>query len=89
MYSPLEQFEVALVLPYISWMPSWFVVTNTTVYALLLGIFFFLLSYIAYSKPKIVAGRWQAIFEMFYVFILEMVKAQAGLRAYSFFLYLF
>lgn len=85
MYSPLEQFEVSLVLPYFSWMPEWFVVTNTTVYSLLLCVFFFLLSYIAYSKPKIVSGRWQAIFEMIYVFILEMVKAQAGMKAYAFF----
>jgi ATP synthase subunit 6 len=85
MFSPLEQFEVSLVLPYFSWMPSWLVVTNTQVYTLLLCSFFFLLSYIAYSKPKVVAGRWQAIFEMFYVFILDMLKAQAGMRAYAFF----
>jgi ATP synthase subunit 6 len=85
MFSPLEQFEVYLVVPYFSVLPSWFVVTNTTVYMLLLCLFFFALSYIAYSQPKVVAGRWQAVFEMFYVFILDMLKAQAGMKAYSFF----
>jgi F-type H+-transporting ATPase subunit a len=86
MFSPLEQFEVTVLSPgLVYWLPIWFVTTNTTAYMFALCDIFLLLLILAYLEPKVVARRWQAIFEFFYVFILDMVKAQAGLSAYVFF----
>lgn len=86
MFSPLEQFEVTVLSPgLMHWLPLWFVTTNTTAYMFALCDIFLLLLFLAYLKPKVVARRWQSILEFFYVFILDMLKAQSGISAYSFF----
>lgn len=84
MISPLEQFEI-LVLKGISLGKLDISLTNSGLYIVLILLTILLLSYISLSRTFLVPGRWQTVAESFYTFVLDMVKNQAGKKAYPFF----
>jgi len=84
MYSPLEQFEIIVLKPFLlSGFDLSF--TNAALYSTLVFLTLNLLFYLAISRPYLVPSRWQVLLEMFYTFILEMVEQQAGKKAYRYF----
>jgi len=84
MRSPLEQFEI-LVLQPLKIGGFDFSLTNSGLYSVLILLAIFLLSYLAISKAYLIPGRWQLVAEGFYTFVADMVKQQAGSKAYAFF----
>jgi len=80
-FSPLEQFEI-IPLVHINGL---FDITNSAIYISLVFLVIFLLAYISISKAYLIPGRWQIIAENFYTFVVDMVKQQAGSKAYAFF----
>jgi len=87
-FSPLEQFEINVLQPF-RFFGFDFSLTNSAVYSLLIFMSLYFLFYLGVSKPFLIPGRWQQVAESFYTFILDMVKQQAGPKAYRFFPLLF
>jgi len=84
LFSPLEQFEIVVLRPLkFGWLDI--SLTNSGLYSLLIGLTLGLVVYLSISKVYLVPGRWQVILESFYIFILDMVKQQAGTKAFAFF----
>jgi F-type H+-transporting ATPase subunit a len=87
--TPLEQFEIVVLQPINLFGLIDLSFTNTSFYLLLTTVtilFFFIGSL---RQATLVPSFWQSIAELFYLFILEMVKGQAGIRAISFFPFAF
>jgi ATP synthase subunit 6 len=84
MFSPLEQFEIIVLKPFL--LGNFDIsLTNVAVYSFLVYSFLVLLFYLAISRPYLVPARWQVLIEAFYTFVLEMVYQQAGKKAYRYF----
>lgn len=88
MLSPLEQFEIVVLQP-IRIAGLDISVTNAGLYSAFILLVVSLFFYVAVSRPFFVPTRWQSVAETFYLFILDMIKQQAGVRAYSAFPLLF
>jgi len=93
LFSPLEQFEIIAVLPIYLCPYFQITLTNFTLFFLFnLGLiwFFFFLTII--YEPLFISTKLQFIFELIYLFILNLVKQQAttkGLQFFPFFFYIF
>lgn len=84
MYSPLEQFEIIVLQPFL-YKDFDFSFTNAALYSLLVLVFLSVLFYLAISRPYLIPARWQVLAESFYIFVLDMVYQQAGKKAYRYF----
>jgi len=84
MNSPLEQFEIICLRP-LTLFGVDISLTNSGVYSFLILSTIFLVAYLSISRAYLVPGRWQAVAEGFYSFIVDMVKQQAGSKAFAFF----
>lgn len=84
MTSPLEQFEI-LVLSPLKIAGVDFSLTNSGLYSFLILFFLFMFFYISISKSYLVPGRWQVVAESFYTFLEDMVRGQAGKKAFAYF----
>jgi F-type H+-transporting ATPase subunit a len=77
-FSPLEQFEVNVLVPF-SFLGLFDISFTNLVFYLLLSTFAYLFfMYSSYYRATLVPTRWQALWEFFYYFVLGMVKQQAG-----------
>lgn len=83
--SPLEQFEiqVLLPLPLTNYIDISF--TNSVLYTLLAAGSAFGILYLSLYKAKLMPTRWQTASEAIYKFVLDMVKQQAGTEGYKYF----
>lgn len=85
-YTPLEQFEIILVLPVSFFGFFDLSITNMTVYMLIVsGIIAFFLWFSFLYNPEFIPVRLQVIFEALYDFVLDMAKQQAGSNAIRYF----
>lgn len=84
MFSPLEQFEILVLIPFTSFFLD-LSLTNAAIYSLLVFFSLFVLFFLAISRPFLIPGRWQLVLEIFYSFILDMVTQQAGRKSVIFF----
>jgi F-type H+-transporting ATPase subunit a len=85
LFTPLEQFEVKVLQPLSFFGLFDISFTNLSYYLLLAStaIAFFMLA--GLYKAKLVPSRWQSAVELFYGFILGMVKQQAGREGFFLF----
>ena len=84
-YSPLEQFEIALLYP-MNLLGMDVSLTNSSLYILLAVFVCFLFFYFGLTpNPTLVPSRWQYLLEQSYIFVLDMVKQQAGFKALPYF----
>lgn len=88
--SPLEQFEVNILLPiYSEYLCIDISITNATVYMFLaFGLSIFLLFFGTF-KLTIIPSRIQSVVELLYMFIFDMIKNQSSLKGQQFFPILF
>lgn len=84
-FSPLEQFEILVIKP-VTVFGLDFTITNSSLYLFLSLLVCFLLFYFSLSPVSyIVPGRWQYVLEQIYIFVLDIVKQQAGFKALPYF----
>lgn len=84
-FSPLEQFEIRILLPIKISNFLDFSITNSVLYMFLAAIVGFGILYLSGYKAKIIPSKLQVIVEFFYKFVLDMVKQQAGEEGYKYF----
>lgn len=83
-FSPLEQFKVVVLFPFhLSWFDISF--TNSVVYLLLAFLFIYLVFEVNMRKARLIPDGLQRLGEVLYMFVNNLVKDQAGVRALSYF----
>ena len=80
-YTPLEQFEIDPVLPLSVFRLFDFSYTNSSHAVFITVLTAFLFLHFGIEKAKIVPSYWQSVVELVYLFIVDIVKQQAGPRA--------
>jgi F-type H+-transporting ATPase subunit a len=83
--SPLEQFEILIVKP-LTVFGFDITITNSSLYLFLTLFVCFLFFYLSSTPtPLVIPNRWQYLLEQTYLFVLDMVKQQAGFKALPYF----
>lgn len=77
MFSPLEQFELSILRP-LHFSSFDFSITNATVYTFFVFIFASLFLYFGIFRLSVLPSYWAQITEFFYLFVLDVMKQQAG-----------
>ena len=84
-FTPLEQFEIDPVLPLSFFNIFDFSYTNTSHSILITVLISFLFLSFGTYKSKLIPSYWQSVVEIFYCFIVDIVKQQAGPKAIKYF----
>jgi ATP synthase subunit 6 len=84
LYSPLEQFEVNIILP-CTILGFDFSLTNATCYLLLVIFFLYIIFYRSVKEGYIIPNFIQRLAELLFIFLNNLVKQQAGIRGLMFF----
>lgn len=85
LYTPLEQFEIDPLMP-LSFFNLFDATYTNSSHTILITTFvsFLFLSFGVY-KAKLIPSYWQSLTELFYLFIVDIVKQQAGNKAIKYF----
>lgn len=84
MYSPLEQFELNILIP-INLFGYNFSITNSTVFMLLAVSLLCMLLYVIIQNATLVPTRWQAAIEFIYTFIFNILYETVGTKGVKYF----
>jgi ATP synthase subunit 6 len=84
MYSPLEQFEINILIP-IHLFGYDFSITNSTIFMLLAVTFTILLLQIITKNATLVPTRWQAAIEFIYSFVFNILYETVGTKGVKYF----
>src|ERR1700679_3437932 len=84
-YTPLEQFEITVLQPFTigSWLDFSF--TNTSFFLLLVLAVSTLFLTFGLRQIYLIPTSWQSVVELIYLFLLDMIKGQAGKKAIPYF----
>ena len=84
MYSPLEQFEINILVP-ISFFGYNFSITNSTIFMFLAISFTTLLIQMITKNATLVPTRWQAAIEFIYSFVFNILYETVGTKGVKYF----
>lgn len=86
--SPLEQFQVIVIIPF-SILGFDFSISNVTVYLFLVAFFLYMLFVGSVKDARILADPFQRLAELLYSFANGLIKQQSGIKGLQFFPILF
>lgn len=84
-YSPLEQFEILLLYPLSFFNLFDISITNSFLYIILAIFTAFIVFNLALYRTTLVPNKIQLIIELFYAFLLDIVKQQIGYKGLKYF----
>ena len=84
-FTPLEQFEIDPVLPLSFFNLFDLSYTNSSHAVFITVLVSFLFLKLGIENAKIIPSYWQSVVELFYLFIVDIVKQQAGNKAVKYF----
>lgn len=87
--SPLEQFTLITLIPI--WFGNYYLSFTTSVFYMMLsaGFFLFGCKLVTQSGGNLIPSRWQSVAEMYYEFLIGMVREQVGDAGRKYFPFVF
>lgn len=84
-YSPLEQFEIILLYPLTIFNLFDISITNSLFYIILATVTCLIVFNLGLYRATLIPNTWQVFIELFYNFLLDIVKQQIGYKGLKYF----